>query len=200
MWHGDRRPETITRAMTRRPAMRPSCGAWPTRLRGSMDAAEYKHVVLGLIFLKYVSDAFEETPYGRARRVSRTRKPTPKTRMSTRAESIFWVPPEARWALSAGARPGSPPLASLVDSCDDRHRARQPGSRRTCCQRTTPGLPSTSSRLGQVVDLVSNIKVGGAAGGSHRRAGRASTSTSSSQFALRRGPQGRRVLHAALRG
>ena len=38
----------------------PSCGSMADALRGSMDAAEYKHVVLGLIFLKYISDAFEE--------------------------------------------------------------------------------------------------------------------------------------------
>ena len=40
--------------------MRRSPGRWRTLCRGSMDAAEYKHVVLGLIFLKYISDAFEE--------------------------------------------------------------------------------------------------------------------------------------------
>ena len=51
-------------------------------LRGSMDAAEYKHVVLGLIFLKYISDAFEEQHAElEARAVGRA--PTPKTRTST---------------------------------------------------------------------------------------------------------------------
>ena len=50
-------------------------------LRGSMDAAEYKHVVLGLIFLKYISDAFEEQ---HARSVAdRSRAPTPRIRTST---------------------------------------------------------------------------------------------------------------------
>jgi type I restriction-modification system DNA methylase subunit len=49
-------------------------------LCGSMDAAEYKHVVLGLIFLKYISDAFEEQ---HTRRPRRRRAPTRKTRTST---------------------------------------------------------------------------------------------------------------------
>ena len=51
-------------------------------LRGSMDAAEYKHVVLGLIFLKYISDAFEEA-YVQSSNWSRTRALTPRTRTST---------------------------------------------------------------------------------------------------------------------
>ena len=51
-------------------------------LRGSMDAAEYKHVVLGLIFLKYISDAFEER-HARNSNASRPRAPTRRTRTST---------------------------------------------------------------------------------------------------------------------
>jgi type I restriction enzyme M protein len=64
-------------------------------LRGSMDAAEYKHVVLGLIFLKYISDAFEEQ---HARLVeSRQSGADPEDPDEYRALNIFWVPPEARW-------------------------------------------------------------------------------------------------------
>jgi type I restriction enzyme M protein len=60
-------------------------------LRGSMDAAEYKHVVLGLIFLKYISDAFEEQ---HAKLVAEEpRAPTPKTPTSTAPSTSFWVPP-----------------------------------------------------------------------------------------------------------
>ena len=51
-------------------------------LRGNMDAAEYKHVVLGLIFLKYISDAFEEQ-HARARRRRRLKAPIPRTPTST---------------------------------------------------------------------------------------------------------------------
>ena len=66
-------------------------------LRGSMDAAEYKHVVLGLIFPKYISDAFEER---RARlEAERAEGADPENPDEYRAENIFWVPLEARWAI-----------------------------------------------------------------------------------------------------
>src|SRR5882724_11511294 len=63
-------------------------------LRSNMDAAEYKHVVLGLIFLKYISDAFEE----QHARLEADRKSgaDPEDQDEYRALSIFWLPPEAR--------------------------------------------------------------------------------------------------------
>ena len=64
-------------------------------LRGSMDAAEYKHVVLGLIFLKYISDAFEEA-YARLD-AERDQGADPEDPDEYRAQSIFWVPSDARW-------------------------------------------------------------------------------------------------------
>jgi len=63
------------------------------KLRGNLDAAEYKHVVLGLIFLKYISDAFEE----KHRQLSAEQAKTggnPEDRDEYLAENIFWVPPE----------------------------------------------------------------------------------------------------------
>ena len=72
-------------------------------LRGSMDAAEYKHVVLGLIFLKYVSDAFEEQ-HARLE-AERVQGADPEDPDEYRALNVFWVPPEARWShLKAQAR------------------------------------------------------------------------------------------------
>ena len=63
-------------------------------LRGSMDAAEYKHVVLGLLFLKYISDAFEEQ---HAKLVAdKASGADPEDPDEYRAQSIFWVPPEAQ--------------------------------------------------------------------------------------------------------
>jgi type I restriction enzyme M protein len=81
-------------------------------LRGSMDAAEYKHVVLGLIFLKYISDAFEEQ---HAKLVAeQAQGADPEDPNEYRAQNIFWVPPEARWAhLKAQAR--QPTIGRLVD-------------------------------------------------------------------------------------
>jgi len=81
-------------------------------LRGSMDAAEYKHVVLGLIFLKYISDAFDEH---RTKLITeKVKGADPEDPDEYRAQSIFWVPPEARWShLKAQAR--QPTVGQLVD-------------------------------------------------------------------------------------
>ena len=81
-------------------------------LRGSMDAAEYKHVVLGLIFLKYISDAFEEA-YAQLE-TERDQGADPEDPDECRAQSIFWVPPEARWPkLQSQAR--QPSIGRTVD-------------------------------------------------------------------------------------
>ena len=80
-------------------------------LRGSMDAAEYKHVVLGLVFLKYISDAFEER---HAAMLAEWGEDAAEDRDEYIAESIFWVPPEARWLhLKAEAR--QPTIGVTVD-------------------------------------------------------------------------------------
>jgi type I restriction enzyme M protein len=81
-------------------------------LRGSMDAAEYKHVVLGLIFLKYISDAFEE--YHAQLETQISQGADPEDPDEYQAKGIFWVPPEARWShLKAQAR--QPTIGTLVD-------------------------------------------------------------------------------------
>ena len=66
-------------------------------LRGSMDAAEYKHVVLGLIFLKYLSDKFEE----RYDELKAEGYGDEEDKDEYTAEGIFFVPPEARWEVIA---------------------------------------------------------------------------------------------------
>ena len=85
-------------------------------LRGSMDAAEYKHVVLGLIFLKYISDAFEE----RHARLEgeRAQGADPEDPDEYRAENIFWVLPEARWVLLK-AQAKQPTIGQLIDLISD---------------------------------------------------------------------------------
>ena len=87
---------------------------WATAdaLRNNMDAAEYKHVVLGLIFLKYISDAFEEQ---HAKLLAeKSQGADPEDPDEYRAKNIFWVPPEARWShLKAQAK--QPTIGQLVD-------------------------------------------------------------------------------------
>jgi type I restriction enzyme M protein len=68
-----------------------------------MDAAEYKHVVLGLVFLKYISDAFEE--HHAKLEAARAQGADPEDPDEYRALTIFWVPQEARWShLKANAK------------------------------------------------------------------------------------------------
>ncbi len=67
------------------------------KLRNNMDAAEYKHVVLGLIFLKYISDTFEEHRAKLAAGKGDYAGANPEDQHEYKAENVFWVPKEARW-------------------------------------------------------------------------------------------------------
>lgn len=73
------------------------------KLRKNIDAAEYKHIVLGLIFLKYISDSFEELH--RKLEAEVEEGADPEDREEYKAESVFFVPAEARWtSLRAKAK------------------------------------------------------------------------------------------------
>jgi type I restriction enzyme M protein len=81
-------------------------------LRSNMDAAEYKHIVLGLIFLKYISDAFEEQ-HARLE-TERAQGANPEDPDEYRALNNFWVPKEARWPfLRDNAK--QPTVGRMVD-------------------------------------------------------------------------------------
>jgi HsdM N-terminal domain len=82
------------------------------KLRNNMDAAEYKHVVLGLIFLKYISDAFEEKHAALV--ADKKSGADPEDPEEYRAETIFWVPKEARWIFLQG-NATQPKIGKLVD-------------------------------------------------------------------------------------
>src|SRR6267142_7118053 len=81
-------------------------------LRNNMDAAEYKHVVLGLIFLKYISDAFEAKHAELESQKSEGANPEDPDEY--RAVSIFWVPKEARWKHLKDNAPQAT-IGTLVD-------------------------------------------------------------------------------------
>ena len=126
-------------------------------LRGSMDAAEYKHVVLGLIFLKYISDAFEER---HAAVLAEWGEDTAEDRDEYIAENIFWVPPEARWThLKVEARQST--IGLTVDQA------------MAAIERDNPVLKDVlpkdyarpaldKQRLGQLIDMIGNIRIGDA--------------------------------------
>ena len=83
------------------------------KLRNNMDAAEYKHVVLGLIFLKYISDTFEEHRAKLAGKGDYAGS-NPEDQDEYRAENVFWVPKEARWTqLQSSAK--QPTIGKIVD-------------------------------------------------------------------------------------
>ncbi|WP_047865027.1 class I SAM-dependent DNA methyltransferase [Rubrobacter aplysinae] len=125
-------------------------------LRGSMDAAEYKHVVLGLIFLKYISDAFEEKYAQLEAEISQGADPEDPDEY--RAEGIFWVPPEARWShLKSQAR--QPTIGSLVDDAMSGVERDNP-TLNGVLPRDYARQALDKERLGQIIDLVSNIAVG----------------------------------------
>ena len=126
-------------------------------LRGSMDAAEYKHVVLGLIFLKYISDAFEEL---HAEVLTEWGEEAAEDRDEYTAENIFWVPPEARWQYLKN-QTRQPSIGRLIDDAMVAIERDNTALKDVLPKDyARPALDKT--RLGQVVDMVSNIKVGGA--------------------------------------
>jgi type I restriction enzyme M protein len=143
-------------------------------LRGSMDAAEYKHVVLGLIFLKYISDAFDERHAYLSRAVddpddeyflpSATRNRSDAVARLVedpdeyRAQNIFWVPPEARWQhMKAQAK--QPTIGQLVDDAMSGIERDNPALKGVLPKDyARPALDK--QRLGQLIDLISNIKIG----------------------------------------
>jgi len=138
-------------------------------LRSNMDAAEYKHVVLGLIFLKYISDAFEEQHAKLD--AERAQGADPEDPDEYRAVNIFWVPKEARWSkLKAGAK--QPTIGKTVDEA------------MLAIERDNPSLKGMlpkdyahprldKQRLGQLIDLIGNLLLGGEAYRSQDILGRA---------------------------
>ena len=84
------------------------------KLRGSMDAAEYKHVVLGLIFLKYVSDTFME----KYKELLEEDEEFAEDMDAYLAEGVFWVPEIARWGYIA-KHSKQAEIGQIVDSALD---------------------------------------------------------------------------------
>ena len=136
-------------------------------LRGSMDAAEYKHVVLGLIFLKYISDAFEERHAAVLAEWGQEASEDPD---EYTAESIFWVPPEARWAhLKTQARQST--IGQLVDDAMAGVERDNPALRNVLPKDyARPAMDK--QRLGQLIDMIGNIAVGDEAARSNDVLGR----------------------------
>jgi type I restriction enzyme M protein len=124
------------------------------KLRGHMDAAEYKHVVLGLVFLKYISDAFE------ARRSVLAADPEadPEDPDEYLSAGAFWVPKEARWQVLHDAAK-RPEIGVMVDKAmdaieQDNHRLKGVLPK----DYARPTLDKT--RLGELIDLIGDVGLG----------------------------------------
>ena len=128
------------------------------KLRNNMDAAEYKHVVLGLIFLKYISDAFEEMRARLMEGKGDFKGSDPEDPDEYRADNVFWVPPAARWSYLQGSAK-QPAIGKIVDDA------------MTAIERDNPRLKGVlpkdyarpaldKHRLGELIDLVGTIGLG----------------------------------------
>lgn len=122
------------------------------KLRNNMDAAEYKHVVLGLIFLKYISDRFEELytklkedPYA-----------DPEDKDEYLAENVFYVPPTARWNYLQQQRAKLPSIGKDIDDAMDAIELDNPSLKGVLPK--DYGRPALDKkRLGELVDMIGNV-------------------------------------------
>lgn len=136
------------------------------KLRGSMDASEYKHVVLGLVFLKYIDDAFTERREKLAADLAadgitgEQATDLLESRDEYTAEGVFWVPPEARWEfLQSKAK--QPEIGKLIDSAMDAVEVENPSLRGVLPKNyARPSLDVR--RLGELVDLIAGLGLGAA--------------------------------------
>ena len=126
------------------------------KLRGNVDPAEYKHVVLGLIFLKYISDAFEEKY--KELTAQKSEGADPEDPDEYLADNIFWVPKEARWSnIKKAAK--DPSIGLIIDKAMEAIEKEN---------HTLAGvLPKDYAResldkrrLGELIDLISTIGLG----------------------------------------
>lgn len=121
------------------------------KLRGNMEPSDYKHVALGLIFLKYISDSFE----AKHQALFAEDPEAAEDRDEYLAENVFWVPREARWShLQANAK--KPTIGTLID---DAMRAIEKDN-----ESLKGVLPKDYARpalnkvmLGELIDLISGI-------------------------------------------
>ena len=133
------------------------------KLRNNMDAAEYKHVVLGLIFLKYISDTFEEHRAKLLGGKGDYAGANAEDPDEYKAENVFWVPADARWShLQASAK--QPTIGKTVDDAMvaiERDNPRLKGVLPKDYAR--PGLDK--QRLGELIDLIATITLTAASEG-----------------------------------
>lgn len=124
------------------------------KLRNNMDAAEYKHVVLGLIFLKYISDAFNELHES----LMKEEGADPEDPDEYLAENVFWVPEAARWShLQKNAK--KPEIGKLIDDAMDAIE-KDNSSLKGVLPKNYAREALDKQRLGELIDLIGTIGLG----------------------------------------
>ena len=122
------------------------------KLRNNMDAAEYKHVVLGLIFLKYISDAFEDL-YNKLKADSLS---DPEDKDEYLAENVFYVPKVARWGFLQHERAKLPSIGKDIDDAMEAIEKDNPSLKGVLPKEfARPALDK--KRLGELIDLIGNV-------------------------------------------
>lgn len=125
------------------------------KLRGSMDQSTYRNVVLGLIFLKYVSDTFEE----RHAELEATEYPEDaEDRDFYDAENIFWLPENARWSVIAAAAK-TPDVGTIIDAAMTSIE-NENDSIKGVLPKNYASDDLSKERLGEVIDLFTDVQVG----------------------------------------
>ncbi len=130
------------------------------KLRKNIDAAEYKHIVLGLIFLKYISDAFEELYERLKSGEGDYAGADPEDRDEYKAENVFFVPPSARWTYLQ-SRAKLPEIGKDVDDAMDAIERDNPSLKNVLHKGFARGNLDPTN-LGGLIDLISNIALGDA--------------------------------------
>jgi type I restriction enzyme M protein len=124
------------------------------KLRNNMDASEYKHVVLGLIFLKYISDAFEEL-FQKLDAEKTETGADPEDKDEYTAERVFYVPPQARWKWLQ-ARAKLPTIGKDIDDAMDAIEKDNPSLKGVLPKDyARPALDK--QRVGELIDLIGSI-------------------------------------------
>ena len=124
------------------------------KLRGNMEPSDYKHVALGLIFLKHISDSFET----KRRDLLATYPEGAEDKDEYLAENVFWVPLDARWShLQASAK--QPGIGRLIDEAMHAIEAVNPTLKGVLPK--DYGRPALNAiMLGELIDLISGITLG----------------------------------------
>lgn len=130
------------------------------KLRKNIDAAEYKHIVLGLIFLKYISDSFDEHFAKLQSGLGEYSGADPEDKDEYKAENVFFVPSEARWTFLQ-AKGKQPTIGKLVDDAMDAIE-KENSSLKGVLPKVFARDNLDPASLGQLIDLVSNIALGDA--------------------------------------